>query len=80
MQTKKMSLTETLTSVGVGYIVALISQILIFPVFDIRSYQGQCFNRVILHSDFYYKELFSKTLFCKKVINILLTFRNGRLL
>ena len=36
MQTKKMSLTETLTSVGVGYIVALISQILIFPVFDIH--------------------------------------------
>lgn len=35
MQTKKQSLFEILTSVAVGYLVALASQIIIFPIFGI---------------------------------------------
>ena len=36
MQTKKMSLIETVSSVIIGFIVALISQLIIFPVFGIE--------------------------------------------
>jgi len=36
MQTKKQSLTETLTQTAIGYTVALCSQLLIFPFFDIH--------------------------------------------
>ena len=36
MQTKKMSLIETIVGVAIGYIVALLSQIVVFPLFDIE--------------------------------------------
>ena len=36
MQSKKMSLIETLSSVAIGYIIALVSQLIIFPVFNIE--------------------------------------------
>ncbi|EOX1532367.1 hypothetical protein ACPD0D_000140 [Vibrio cholerae] len=36
MQSKKQSLLESLCNVLVGYIVALISQLLIFPMFDVN--------------------------------------------
>ena len=36
MQSKKMSLIETVLSVLIGYIVALLSQIVVFPLFDIE--------------------------------------------
>lgn len=36
MQTKKMSLLETITSVVIGYIISLIAQMIIFPIFDIK--------------------------------------------
>jgi hypothetical protein len=35
MQSRKMSLIESITNVIIGYFVALLSQLLIFPVFDI---------------------------------------------
>jgi len=35
MQTKKNSLIESITNVAIGYFVALISQIAIFPLFNI---------------------------------------------
>jgi len=35
-QSKKHSLVESVTNVAIGYSVAIISQLLIFPVFDIR--------------------------------------------
>lgn len=41
MQTKKMSLIETTVSVAIGYIVALLSQIIIFPLFNINVTIGQ---------------------------------------
>ena len=35
MQTKYQSLIESLTNILVGYLTALLSQVLIFPLFDI---------------------------------------------
>jgi len=35
-QTKKQSLIESLTNVFIGYLTALISQLLIFPLFNIQ--------------------------------------------
>ena len=35
MQTRSHSLIESLTNVAIGYVVALLSQLLIFPMFDI---------------------------------------------
>ena len=37
MQSKKNSLIESITNVVVGYCVALLSQIVIFPVFGIHA-------------------------------------------
>lgn len=36
MQTKKMSLIETLSSVAIGYIISLAAQMIIFPFFNIE--------------------------------------------
>ena len=36
MQTKKMSLIETLSSVAIGYVISLVAQMIIFPVFGIE--------------------------------------------
>ena len=36
MQSKKMNLIETVVSVAIGYVVALLSQIVVFPLFDIK--------------------------------------------
>lgn len=36
MQTKKHSLIESMTNAAIGYGVALLSQLLIFPLFDIH--------------------------------------------
>ena len=36
MQTRKHSLIESLTNVAIGYGVAIISQLIIFPLFDIH--------------------------------------------
>lgn len=36
MQTKKMSLIETIVSVIIGYIISLAAQLIIFPLFDIN--------------------------------------------
>ena len=40
MQTRKQSLIETTTSVLIGYLVALASQMAIFPIFGILVYSG----------------------------------------
>ena len=36
MQTKYQSLIESLTNILIGYLTALLSQVLIFPLFDIN--------------------------------------------
>ena len=35
MQTKYQSLIESITNILIGYLTALLSQVLIFPIFDI---------------------------------------------
>ena len=39
-QTKRQSFLETVTNVGTGYIIAIFSQMLIFPLFDIKTNFG----------------------------------------
>lgn len=36
MQTRKHSLIESISNVAIGYVVAVISQVLIFPWFDVH--------------------------------------------
>jgi len=36
MQSKKFSFIESLSNVAIGYFVSLLSQILVFPIFDIH--------------------------------------------
>ena len=36
MQSKKHSIIESFTNVFIGYVVAIISQLVIFPIFDIH--------------------------------------------
>jgi hypothetical protein len=36
MQTKRQSFIEAITNIFIGYITAVISQLLIFPIFDIN--------------------------------------------
>ena len=37
MQTRRQSMIETAASVAIGYVVALLSQIVIFPLFGINA-------------------------------------------
>ena len=37
MQSKTMSLIESISNVIIGYFVALLSQIIVFPIFDIQT-------------------------------------------
>jgi hypothetical protein len=43
MQTKKQSIIESLTNVGVGYLISLISLFIIFPILGIESSPGKNF-------------------------------------
>lgn len=36
MQTKKNSLIESVTNVAVGYVIAILSQLIIFPLFNVN--------------------------------------------
>lgn len=36
MQSRKMSLLETLANVGVSYLISIITQAMVFPLFDIK--------------------------------------------
>ena len=44
MQSKKMSLVESITNVILGYFIAIITQVLVFPLFaldvDVKSHLG----------------------------------------
>ena len=43
MQTRKHSVIESVTNVVVGYLVAVFSQVLVFPLFDIHIPLGDNF-------------------------------------
>ena len=65
LQTKKMSLIETIVSVTIGYIIALVSQLIIFPVFNIQVSLtdnlliGLFFTVVSIISGYYVRRLFN---------------------
>lgn len=65
MQSKKMSLIETLSSVAIGYIISLIAQMIIFPIFEINvSFEdnlliGLFFTVVSIIRGYYVRRLFN---------------------
>jgi len=66
MQSKKHSLIESITNVVVGYIVALISQLAIFPIFDIHVelktnlYIGLWFTIVSIIRSYLFRRVYNK--------------------
>jgi hypothetical protein len=65
MQTKKFSLIESVANVVIGYLVALLSQIIIFPLFGIavstktNIYIGLCFTVVSLIRSYVLRRIFN---------------------
>lgn len=43
MQSKKMSIIEVLLNTAIGYFVAIATQIMVFPLFDIHTSAGENF-------------------------------------
>ncbi len=73
MQTKYQSLIESLTNILIGYLTALLSQVLIFPLFDIDvSFQdnlliGLYFTVISLLRSYLVRRCFNKKQECKNV-------------
>lgn len=65
-QSKKMSLVETVTSTAIGYVVALITQMLVFPLYDLEVTIGQnigisvIFTVVSLVRGYFVRRLFNR--------------------
>lgn len=65
MQSKKMSLIETLSSVAIGYIISLAAQMIIFPIFEINVSLtdnlliGLFFTAVSIIRGYYVRRLFN---------------------
>ena len=66
MQSKKMSLIETLSSVAIGYIISLAAQMIIFPIFGINvSFEdnlliGLFFTVVSIIRGYYVRRFFNR--------------------
>ena len=66
MQTKYQSLIESFTNILIGYLTALLSQVLIFPLFDIYvSFQdnlliGLYFTIISLIRSYFVRRYFNK--------------------
>jgi hypothetical protein len=66
MQLKRHSLLESIINVAVGYGVALLSQILVFPLFDIKVslkqniYIGLIFTVISIVRSYFLRRLFNK--------------------
>lgn len=66
MQTKKQSLIESISNVFIGYLVALLSQIIIFPIFDINTsfknniYIGLWFTVISICRSYILRRIFNK--------------------
>ncbi len=66
MQSKKNSLLESLTNVVVGYLVALVSQLVVFPVFDIHVelktnlYIGLWFTVISIIRSYIFRRIYNK--------------------
>ena len=66
MQSKKFSFFESISNVIIGYIVALLSQIIIFPFFDIyislekNIYIGLWFTGISIFRSYTLRRVFNK--------------------
>lgn len=71
MQSRKHSLIESFSNVAIGYIISLISNILVFPLFDLHPSLmtnlkiGAIFTVISIVRSYYLRRLFN--LFLKKV-------------
>ena len=65
MQTRRQSMIETAASVAIGYVVALLSQIVIFPMFGIHATMtdnlliGAWFTVISIIRGYYVRRFFS---------------------
>ena len=68
-QTKLQSMTESITNVAIGYMVALFSQIVIFPLYDINISMsdnlmiGAWFTVISIVRSYLIRRYFNKKLF-----------------
>lgn len=66
MQSKKFSLIESVSNVIIGYLVALISQLLVFPLFKINVslktniYIGLWFTGISIGRSYILRRIFNK--------------------
>ena len=66
MQSKRHSLIESCTNIAIGYSVALMSQLLVFPLFDIHVkisdnlLIGLCFTFISLVRSYAVRRFFTK--------------------
>jgi len=66
MQSKKFSLIESISNVVIGYLVALLSQIIIFPFFDIHVslekniYIGLWFTAISIMRSYTLRRVFNR--------------------
>lgn len=66
MQSKKMSIIESISNVAIGYIVAIVAQVIVFPIFDINIKPqdhiliGLLFTIVSLVRSYVLRRLFNK--------------------
>jgi len=65
MQTKIQSMIETITNIGIGYFVALGSQIIIFPIFGLKASIldnlgiGACFTVISIIRSYCVRRMFN---------------------
>ena len=66
MQSRKMSLIESITNVIVGYSISVLAQILIFPIFGIAAtikenlLIGLCFTVISIARSYILRRIFNK--------------------
>lgn len=76
MQSKKHSMIESITNVIVGYFVALISQIIVFPLFDIHVtikdniYIGLWFTVISICRSYLLRRIFTRRTECNGKVEL----------
>ena len=66
MQSRKLSLFESVVNIAIGYLVAVLAQIVIFPIFGLQVTIGQnlkiglCFMVISLVRSYFVRRLFER--------------------
>ena len=66
MQSRKLSLIESVVNIAIGYLVAVLAQIVIFPMFGLQVTIGQnlkiglCFMVISLVRSYFVRRLFER--------------------